>query len=239
MGGPARRPSLTGIINGVAAACLACGLTASPAFAERSVTAIEVRGAVTDEAGVPVPGQTIRLLKSRSILNLAGLNTRDQNVEETRATTDGHGLFEFTFPVDSQFRYYYLRFYDPATFDAVKYRLPEDSDISRRVRSGRPVQATIVLRQSPEWPRVKALIDEYGPGSHPGQILRSLGLPSRRDPQDAGRELWVYERAGVSYLIEGTKVLETRRAPRSGAAPAAQPAPGEEPPSPAVRVEEP
>ncbi len=239
MTGPARGPLLTGIAGG-AAACLACGLLAAPSpAAARSGKVVEVRGTVTDETGAPVPGHTVRLLKSRSILDLAGFNTRDQNVEEARAMTDEHGFFEFDFPVDPQFRYYYLRFYDPATFDAVKYRLPEDSDVSRRVRGGRPVQATVLLQQSPDWPRVKALIDEYGPGSHPGQILRALGLPSRRDPQDGGRELWVYERAGVSYLIEGTKVLETRRTPRAGAAAAVQSAPGEEQPSPAVRLEEP
>jgi len=70
---------------------------------------VQVRGTVTDGSGAPVPGHIVRLLKSRTIVNLARFATRDQNVEEVRATTDEHGFFEFGFPVDPQFRYYYLR----------------------------------------------------------------------------------------------------------------------------------
>jgi hypothetical protein len=68
----------------------------------------------------------------------------------------------------------------------------------------------LVLDLQPGWPEVEALIREYGVGTQRGQILRSLGLPSRRLPQGPGRELWEYDDARVSYLIEGGKVLETR-----------------------------
>ena len=172
---------------------------------------VSVRGRITDASGSAVPGHTVRLLKARTIITLKNFQTRGQNVEEVRTTTDSRGFYEFAFPIDKQFRYYYLRFYDPGDFDSVKYRLPADREISRRARRGRPVRADIVLEMTLDWPEVKGLIDEYGPASHRGQILRALGLPSRRTPQGEGRQLWEYDGARVSYLVVGDKVLETSR----------------------------
>ena len=198
--------------TGVAVAVLlaACG-TWTAAWAGRDDEPVAVRGRVSDEEGGVVPGHAVRLLKSRKILSLGSFSSRDQSVEQVRAETDGHGFFEFRFPVDPQFRYYYLRFYDPASFDAVKYRLPEDREISRKVRQGRDVQVSAVLKLHPGWPEVKATIDQYGSASQCGQVLRALGLPTRRIPQDEGRELWEYDPAGVSYLVESGRVLSTRR----------------------------
>ena len=173
--------------------------------------AVAVRGAVTDQRGKPVVGHTVRLLKSRSLVEIRGLRSRDQHVEELRVATDEHGFFEFDFQPDRAFPYYFLRFYDPKTFDAVKYVLPEDQDISRKVTQGRPIQATVLLKFHPEWPKVEALVEQYGPGSHAGQVLRTLGLPTRKEPQGSGRELWTFEKAGVAYRVEGDKVLETHR----------------------------
>ncbi|MBI4168809.1 MAG: hypothetical protein HY510_02585 [Acidobacteria bacterium] len=210
-------------------------LVSTTALPARSEKVVAVRGRVMDESGAAVPGHAVRLLKSRSVVQIGGLRSRDQHVEELRAATDEHGFFEFDFPADSQFPYYYLRFYDPKNYDAVKYRLPEDSDISRRVRRGRPVQVSVVLKFHPDWLQVKALIDRHGAGTHCGQILRSLGLPSSREARGAGREIWTFEKAGVSYLVEGSKVLEThrlRRSAPSGAGPDAA-----ERPDPAARVE--
>lgn len=198
---------------------------------------VEVRGTVTDGSGAPVQGHVVRLLKSRTIVRLAGFTTSDQNVEEMRATTDEHGFFEFGFPVDPQFRYYYLRFYDPKIFDSVRYRLPEDLEISKRVRQGRPVQATVVLAFQPDWPKVKALIDRYGAGSACGQVLRALGLPSRREPLAGGRERWEYDTARVAYVVDGGKVLETHALSGPGSPTAGQGA--ENGVEPAIRVEEP
>jgi hypothetical protein len=209
---------------------------ASPARAVAETT-VSVRGSVTDETGAAVPAHVVRLLKSRAILSLRSMKTTDQNVEEIRATTDEHGLFELSFSLDPRFKYYYLRFYDLASFDKVRFRMPDDLEITRKARSGRPVQATVILKPQPDWPQVKALIDQFGPASHCGQILRSLGLPTRRTPEENGHELWTYERDGVAYLVDGAKVLETRHlAPTTAAAPA----PGQDDqPTPAVRVEEP
>lgn len=200
--------------RGIGGALLALlALAPGPARAARPESTITVRGRITDESGEGVPAQMVRLLKSRTIVKLGGLRSLDQSVEEKRATTDPLGFFEIECPADPEFPYYYLRFYDPKGFDAVKYRLPEDREITKRVRDGRPVQVSVSLKFQSDWPKVKTLIDQYSPGSQVGQVLRSLGLPSSRSPEGSGRELWTYGRAGVAYLIEGSKVIETRTLP--------------------------
>jgi hypothetical protein len=57
---------------------------------------IAVRGRVTDATGEAVPGHTVRLLKSRTIVNLGSFQKRDQNVEEMRSTTNAQGFFAST-----------------------------------------------------------------------------------------------------------------------------------------------
>ena len=207
------------------------------ALAEGEEGRVTVRGRITDETGEGVAGQVVRLLKSRTYVKITGLRQLDQIVEDARASTDALGFYEFEYRPDPAFPYYYLRFYDPKTFDAVKYRLPDDRDISKRLRSGRPVQVATSLRFQPDWPKVKTLLDTYPPGSQVGQVLRSLGLPSGRAPEGPGRELWTYDRAGVAYVVEGTRIIETRQLP--GGAKSASDGPGKDEPSPAVRVDGP
>jgi hypothetical protein len=125
--------------------------------------------------------------------------------------TDGEGRFELEFALDPSFHAYFVRFFEPALFDAVKYLVPSDLEITRQSEKGGVVEAHAVLRFHPDWPQVKALIGEYGAASPRGQILRSLGLPKHKEDLGEGRELWVFEAAGVSYVIEGEKVVETRK----------------------------
>jgi hypothetical protein len=232
LGGASRARIAKALLIGVAL-CLGSIEATAPRGLRAEERRIEVRGRVSDATGAAVPGHAVRLLKSRKIVNLKNFKKRDQNVEEMSRTTDAHGFFEFTFPLDGKFRYYYLRFYDPQDFDLIKYRLPEDRDISSKARKGRAVQVDVVLDLQPGWPEVEALVREYGAGSQRAQILRALGLPSRRAEQGPGRELWEYDAAGVTYLIEQGKVLETRRDPaRGGSGGEAVPATGApEPPS--------
>lgn len=189
---------------------------AGPAWSDPGPEVV-VRGQITDASGQPVAGHTVRLLKARTYVTLTNFkfNKRSQDLEEARTTTDRHGFYEFTFPVDRDFRYYYLRFYDPAGFDAVRFRVPEDRDVSRRARKGRPVLANVELRTNPEWPEVKRMIDRYGQASDLGRILRAVGLPTRRTGEPGGREIWWYDDHDVSYVLQGEKVLKTRRATRS------------------------
>jgi len=211
-------------------------LAAAASIAAREAS-VPVRGMVTDESGAPVAGLTVRVLKSRSVVDLANLRSRDQSLEELRTTTDAQGFFEIQLVSDPRFPYYHLRYYDPKTFDAVKYALPEDRDISRKVRKGRTVQASRVLEFHRDWPKVQALLEQHAPGTQAGQVLRALGLPTRRAPRDGGRESWTFEKAGVEYVLEGSRVLETRRLPRSAAAAGGE-AVEDDQPAPAVRVED-
>jgi hypothetical protein len=182
--------------------------------------AVVVKGTLTEASGAPAAFQTVRLLKTRKIRSVSDPRAREQEVEEARTRTDASGGFRFEIPADPSFPYWFVRFYDPKEFDTVKYQVPPDHDVSRAVHDGYGIEVTAVLQLHPDWPRVKALVDQYGPASHRGQILRSLGLPTRQEPQAEGRELWVFSGSGVSYLLEGDNVIETKRTspdPTSGA----------------------
>ena len=202
---------------------LAALLAAAPgAGAASPDPAVVVKGSLTEVNGTPAAFQTVRLIKTRKIRSVSDRKARAQEVEEARTRTDASGGFRFEIPSDPEFPFWFVRFYDPNEFDAVKYVLPTDADVSRAVHDGYGIEVSAILNFHPDWPKVKALVDQYGPGSQRGQILRSLGLPTRQEPRDEGKELWVYSASGVSYLLEGDKVLETRRGKSSGDA--AQPA---------------
>ena len=199
-------------------------LAALPAArAASSEPAVVVKGQLieADGDGTPAAFQTVRLIKTRKIRSVSDPKARSQEVEEARTRTDASGAFHFEIPADPSFPFWFLRFYDPKEFDAVKYQIPPDHDVSRAVHDGHGAEVRAVLLFQRDWPKVKELVDRYGPGSQRGQILRSLGLPTRQ-PQEDGRELWVYAASGVAYLLEGDKVVETRRG-KSAAEPA-QPA---------------
>lgn len=201
-----------------------------PTGAAAAAAGMTIRGQVTDATGSPVPADTVRLLKTRKVRVLGAAPDADQAIEEARARTDAEGRFTIDAAIDHAFPFWFVRFYDPATFDGVKYSLPADRDVSRQVRAGALIDAGVVLKFHPDWPQVRALVEEYGAASRRGQILRSLGLPSRRTAGDEGMETWEFARAGVTYVLDGDTVIETRRAqPPHGQAPPkkADPVPAE------------
>jgi len=181
--------------------------------------ALTIRGAVSDASGAAVPAATVRILKTRRVRVLGAAPDADQAVEEARGRTDAQGRYSIDIPVDHAFPFWFVRFYDVKSFDGVKYRRPADTDISRQVRAGTTIEASAVLQFHPDWPQVKALVEQYGAASRRGQILRSLGLPTRRAPQEGGLETWEYPAAGVAYLLDGDRVVETRRTEPAPAAP--------------------
>lgn len=230
-----RQPVWRGIA--IAAGLLAVAVFQSPgAWAARPETIVTVRGVVTDATGAAVAGHTVRLIKTRTIYKLKAPRSQDQGVEEKRTMTDGEGRFELEFSLDPSFHAYFVRFFEPALFDGVKYLVPSDLEITRQSEKGGVVEAHAVLRLHPDWPQVKALIAEYGAASPRGQILRSLGLPKHKEDLGEGRELWVFEAAGVSYVIEGEKVVETRKTGGGAQPEAATPAASPEQPDPEERV---
>jgi hypothetical protein len=198
-------------------AILASGLVAAAVWATGTVgaadrdAAMTITGAVSDASGAPVAAATVRVLKTRRVRVLGSQTGADQAVEEARVRTDAEGRYTVDVPIDNAFPFWFVRFYDPKSFDGVKYRLPDDVDISRRVLAGATIEAKAVLQFHPDWPKVRGLVDQYGAASRRGQILRSLGLPARRAPGGEGRETWEFPAAGVAYLLEGDRVIETRR----------------------------
>jgi len=204
--------------GGLVAATLLTAAAQLHAAADRGA-ALTIRGEVSDASGAAVPAATIRVLKTRRVKVLGAAPDADQEVEEARTRTDAQGRYSIDIAVDHAFPFWFVRFYDVKTFDAVKYRLPVDADISRKVSAGAIVEASAVLQFHSDWPQVKALVEQFGAASRRGQILRSLGLPTRRVPKDGGLETWEYPAAGVAYLLDGDRVVETRRfEPDPGAA---------------------
>jgi hypothetical protein len=195
---------------------VACGLAlllAAPASrAEAPAPAVvTVKGTVTDAGGAAVPGHVVRLIKTRRLRSIGAPHSQNQEVEEARTKTDVEGRFTIEFKNDNDFPFWYVRFYDPKEFDAVKYKVPVDVEITRAISASAAVEVGAVLQLQPDWPKVKGLVDQYGPASRRGQILRNLGLPSSRNPEGEDREIWVYNAVGVSYVLQGDTVIETRR----------------------------
>lgn len=172
-----------------------------------------IRGTVKDQGGSPLAEYPVRLIKTKTVLNLLHFSTGSQQQEEARTQTDASGRFVLKLVPDPRYDYFYLRFYDPATFDPVRYSVPGDLDITRRIKTGTEVVVDRVIQDHPEWPRVDAMIREFGEGSNRGRILRSLGLPERREtfPGAPGRENWWYYANGICYQMSADAVLKVRR----------------------------
>jgi hypothetical protein len=183
----------------VAGAALIATLLAGPAAAaDPAPFQVKVEGRIVDEVGEGVPAVAVRLLQSRREFHLADWSFEDLLKKEPLTRTDEHGFFEAEITADREFRAFWLRFYDPQTFDAVRYRLPEDHDVSRDVRKGRPVFVEVVLLDGANWVEVRRLVERLGDGTPRAQLVRQMGPPDRRDEAD-GLERFYYQRPGVVY----------------------------------------
>lgn len=174
---------------------------------------VVIRGTVRDESGTALASYPVRLIKTKTILNLLRLNTSSQQLEEARVETGPDGSFELKLVPDPKYDYFYLRFYDPKTFDPVHYKVPGDVDVTRRLKQSLEVVILEVIQLHPEWPRVQELIAEFGADSNRGRILRALGLPERREalPGAPGRENWWYYAKGICYQMSSDDILRVRR----------------------------
>ena len=197
---------------GIAGALIACLLPAVPTAAAPEPVEVLIHGRIVDAAGQPLAGYPVRLIKTKTTLNLLHFSTGSQQAEVGRTTTDAEGKFELRVQPDPKFDYFYLRFYDPKTFDPVRYAVPADQNITKTFKSKPEVQADAVIRDHPDWAKVSAMVAEYGADSNRGKILRSLGLPERRQslPESAGRENWWYYAKGLCYQLQGDQVLRKR-----------------------------
>ena len=168
-----------------------------------------IEGQVFDAEGTPVAGVPVRLLMTRRLITLTELSLRDEFAEGPSTQTDDAGFFRIDLRPDPDYDYYYIRFYDRTSFDAVRYALPADEDVTGKVRAGQPVIVQRRLVEAPNWPTlVRELERVGGPHSPRGRILRSLGLPDDVVSRGGGATEWRYRRAGVRYLIQNGEVVD-------------------------------
>ncbi len=181
---------------------------------EAGVPTIHVQGRVLSPDGHGVPGQSVRLFKTRRSLALGRFSSGGQIAEAARATTDEHGFYEIRIRKDRAFDDYFLRFYDLSTFDSVRYRLPGDREITREIRRGGTLRIDVTLAWHDGWPEVRSRLEEVGEDSPRGRILLAMGLPEsekRADGPSGLRDEWWYYSRGVVYFFRGREAAGSRR----------------------------
>jgi hypothetical protein len=173
---------------------------------------IVIRGTLRNQAGEPMSQYPVRLLKTKTTLSLLHFSTGSRQVEYSRTQTDAQGRYELKVQPDPKFDYFYLRFYDPQTFDPVRFAVPADVDITKRFKTKLDLEVDDVIQDHPDWPKVQSLLSEFGESSNRGKILRSLGLPERRQTfaDSPGKESWWYYAKGLCYQLQGDQVLKVR-----------------------------
>ena len=168
-----------------------------------------IEGQVFDAEGNAVAGAPVRLLMTRRLITLTELSLRDEFAEGPSTRTDEAGFFRIDLRPDPDYDYYYLRFYDRTSFDAVRYALPADEDLTGKLRAGQSVIVQRRLLDAPNWPALVRELERVGGAQSPrGRILRSLGLPDDVVSRRGGATEWRYERAGVRYVIQDGEVVE-------------------------------
>jgi hypothetical protein len=173
---------------------------------------VTVRGRVTEASGEGVAGVPVRVLATRRVVKFLTIESQPAETQVAATTTGPDGFYELTVPKLRDYDFYFLRFYGPDSFDAVKFAVPADVEVTERIQKRRPVVEDVVLGYSVEWDAVQRLVGLYGADSARGQIVRQLGVPDRTERRAAEdgkeRETWWYERAGVAYVIEEGRVVD-------------------------------
>ena len=180
-----------------------------------------VRGQVTDSLGAPVADHGVRLLATRRVAKFLTIESEPAEAELASTRTDANGFYEMRVPRDREYDFFFLRFSTPTDFDRVRFDRPADREITKRFTSRRPVIQDCVLPAAPGWDAVQRLLELYGADSPRGRLIRALGVPDRVEPMDgAGREAWQFAAAGVTYIVEGDRVVDRRALAEGGEVPA-------------------
>ena len=215
-----RALSALSLLGLLLAAALLCP---SAARAGDETDRVSIEGQIFDASGSPVGGVPVRVLMTRRLLKLGDLSLREDVAQGPSTASDARGFFRLDWAPDPAYDYFYLRFYDAQSFDAVRYALPVDEDITQRIRSGRSVIVNRQLEDASNWPELRSEIERVGGEATPrGEILRALGLPDQVAPLEEDLVEWRYERAGVRYRLRGGDLVEVLRA----ATPVADASPG-------------
>lgn len=164
-----------------------------------------IRGAVVNESGYPVPSTPVRIISQRveEKLQASTPSVLEKKVIETR--TDSKGLYEIVALIDPYYNRYLLSFYSENQFDSILYTIPPNEDISSAVFKEGIAEITVnrTLRYNPQWPEIKARIEELGANSDQGRILRLRGMPDKVEnftlKKGENGELWWYYSKGFCY----------------------------------------
>ena len=169
-----------------------------------------VRGRIVDEAGAPVAGTPVTLVGRTLNLEAMQFAYREERRRELVARTDDKGEYRFEFTPAELGNNFHLFFYAAEGFDAVRYRTSEPIDLTDQLKVQRELRFDQALRTHPDWAEVQRLLAEVGADSPRGQILRTHGLPEKREPftlEGQAGETWWYYALGVSYRFIGPKLL--------------------------------
>ncbi len=169
-----------------------------------------VRGRMVDEAGQPVANVPVTLVGRTLSLDALSFTYREERRRELVARTDDKGEYRFEFTPAELGNNFHLFFYGAEGFDAVRYRKSEPLDLTDPLKVQRELRFDQVLRANPDWPEVQRLVGEVGADSPRGQILRTHGLPEKREPftlEGQVGETWWYYTLGVSYRFVGPNLL--------------------------------
>jgi len=192
---------------------------AADAFPTKPKTMV-VRGRVTDTEGRAVADVPVRILATRRVAEFLSIKSQPAETEVVATRTSADGFYEMNAPKLRDYDFYFLRFHARSGFDAVRFSLPEDVEITDRLSKRRPVVQDCALGPAAGWDATRRLIEMYGPDSPRGRIVRSLGVPDRVEDAPSGtaaaREIWWYDTAGVAYVLENGEVLERRVATPRG-----------------------
>jgi hypothetical protein len=205
-----RRAAVIGMGSLILALALAIPAAAQPTASPTNE--IVIHGTIRNQAGEPMARYPVRLIKTKTTLNLLHFSTGSRQIDYGRTETDADGRYELKALPDPKFDYFYLRFYDPKTFDPVRYSVPADVDITKAFKTKPDLGVDAVIQDHPDWSKVESLLSEFGATSNRGKILRSLGLPERRQTfaDSPGKESWWYYAKGLCYQLQGDQVLNIR-----------------------------
>ncbi|MCX5734370.1 MAG: carboxypeptidase-like regulatory domain-containing protein [candidate division NC10 bacterium] len=175
-----------------------------------------VTGRVTDEAGKPVASCPVVVVARSMELAAARFEYEERGRQEIKASTDAEGRYRIEFVPAQVGNNFFLFFYDVSGFDGVRYKRPVANEITDLLKNGGLVVVNQALEPSQTWPEVERQVAFYGAGSERGRILRTHGLPEKRErPPDAGAdaEVWWYYEAGVSFWFTGDTLTKTNKFP--------------------------
>jgi hypothetical protein len=176
---------------------------------------VDLRGRITDASGRGIAGVPVRLLQARRDFKVLDWEYEDSVLDAVVARSDADGFFEATLAPDPDFRSFWLRFFDPSSFDPVRYARPADLDVTAPVRAGRPVIRMVVVDDAPGWAEVSAWIERLGSDSPRGLLVRRLGIPDRHT-SEGELETFFYESAGVAYRFRDGELVGEERGEGAG-----------------------